>query len=73
MIGCSACSSSEALRPSRNWAVESARLSAVGVLRACEKALQDYVPFYYVRPVQGIVLLGIIWVVVDGYMTRDVQ
>ncbi len=39
---------------------------AVGVLRACERALQDYVPFYYVRPAQGIVLLGIIWVVVDG-------
>jgi hypothetical protein len=36
------------------------------VLRACEKALQDYVPFYFVRPAQGIVLLGIIWVVVDG-------
>ena len=39
---------------------------AVGVLRACEKALQDYVPFYFVRPVQGIVLLGIVWVVIDG-------
>jgi len=39
---------------------------AVGVLRACEKALQEYVPFYWVRSVQGIVLLGIIWVVVDG-------
>ena len=39
---------------------------AVGVLRACEKALQDYVPFYFVRPAQGIVLFGIIWVVVDG-------
>jgi len=39
---------------------------AVGVLRACDKALQDYVPFYWVRSVQAIVLLGIIWVVVDG-------
>ncbi|MDH3714277.1 MAG: hypothetical protein OET44_10565 [Gammaproteobacteria bacterium] len=39
---------------------------AVGVLRACEKALQDYVPFYFVRPAQALVLLGIIWVAVDG-------
>ncbi len=39
---------------------------AVGVLRACEKALQDYTPVYWVRAAQGIVLLGIIWVFVDG-------
>ena len=46
---------------------------AVGVLRACEKALQDYVPFYWVRSAQAIVLLGIVWVAVDGLGVAHVR